>query len=961
MMKKVNLFLSALVILGFIGLAANAEVVVNELYYDATGTDTGFEFIELYNNGVSDVDLTDWQVQWGGTDYTYGTYTFPFGTMIYAGDFLLVGGDSVATAFGVTPDLTYEFTFQNGGTATDAVRIIDDILDYHDTCLYDWPNTNNLIGDNNTPADSLECNPDVPAGSSLSRITDGVDNNLATDWEELTTPTPTNSQTTLTISNIADIRVNDETGMPLYLDSLVTITGIVTSATELGASGPVYMYDNTAAICVYDNTVTSSGVAIGDSVIVTGWIGFYAGLTEIVDEPLSGTPDVAFQIISSGHDITPIESVPTDLNESNEGRLFRINGITFVEQGLFNTGTFNAYVGTDTFVVYIDYDSGLSGEPIPVDACDIIGVIGQYDNSSPYDEGYQLIPRMVSDLVTGGGLVGPTIDDSYPNPYLPDVMEDVTITSLIYDDVSVSSAYVYYDAGSGWMQVELFDDGLHGDGAAGDSVYGNTVPGQAAGTWVNYYIEATDNEANTTYDPPNAPTGYYEYETHDYSVITPLADIRMTDTSGVTMYLGELVTVQGYVSVAGEFGYSGPAYIQSELEGGYGLAVYDGVVASGIIAIGDYITVTGWITQYNGLVELEDAPYNSSYNPVIDVMSSGHTLVPMDVEDLDNIMEDYEGVLIEARGVRFVDTGLFLGSTNYVVTSGYDEAEWRVDSDTNIEGNPIPENPVTVVGVLGQYDSSSPYFSGYQMLPRFIDDVYTPDLYIEIAATNPPVQIPASGGSFDYNIDVYNNGSSSASFGLSMYIELPSGTYYYFTPNPLDFTVPANFHANRMKDRNIPGNAPVGLYSYRLTLEDQGTGEIWTSDAIQVEKLAADDGSPIVENWDERALTDWVFTPIGGEETAAVGLIPTEFSLEQAYPNPFNPTANINFALPAASTVKLQVFNLRGQLVQTLVDGYRDAGYHEVTFDAGNMASGMYIYRIQAGDHVASGKMMLVK
>ncbi|MBU0518370.1 lamin tail domain-containing protein [bacterium] len=960
-MQKAKLFMCALLITSFLGIGVNAEVVVNELYYDHLGTDTDYEFIELYNNGVADVDLTGWQIQWGGTDFTYGTYDFPFGTTIFAGDYLLVGGNQVATYFGVSPDLIYAFTFQNGGTATDAVRIIDDALIYHDTCLYDWPNLNNLEGDASNPADSLECTIDVIAGSSLSRITVGVDNNLATDWEELIVPAPTNSQTTLTISNIADIRVNDLTGSPLYLDSLVTITGIITSATELGGSGPAYMYDNTGAVAVYDGTVSTSGVAIGDSVIVTGWVGFYNGLTEIVDEPLSGTPEVAFQIISSGNDVTPIISVPTDLNEANEAYLLKIESATFVEAGLFSTGTYNAYVGTDTFVVYIDYDSGLSGEAIPVDAIDIIGVVGQYDSSSPYEDGYQLIPRMVSDLVGGGGLVGPVIDDSYPNPYLPDDMEDVVLTSLIYDDVSVASAYGYYDAGAGWVQVELFDDGLHGDGAAGDSVYGNTIPGQAAGTWVNYYVEATDNEANTSYDPANAPTGYYEYEHHDYSVITPLADIRATDTSGVTLMLDALVTVEGYVNVADQYGYSGPAYIQSELDGGYGLAVYDGVVASGIIAIGDYIRVTGWIIQYNGLVELVDAPYNSSYNPVIEVLSSGNTLIPADVEDLDNIMEDYEGVLVEARGVRFVDTGLFSGSTNYVVTSGNDSAEFRVDSDTNIEGEPIPENQVTVVGVLGQYDSSSPYFSGYQILPRFIDDVYTPEQYIEIAAVTPPVQIPAGGGSFDYNIDVYNTSASSASFAVSMYIELPTGNYYYFTPAPIQLTVPAGWTGNRLKTRNIPGVAPEGLYSYRLTVEDPVTAEIWTSDAIAIEKLAVSDGGEIVQGWEERALTDWTFGPIEGALEAVVQAIPTEFSLEQAYPNPFNPTANINFALPVASSVKLQVYNLHGQLVGTLVDGYRDAGFHEVTFDAADMASGMYIYRVQAGENVATGKMMLVK
>ena len=146
-MKHGRLILIALIVTGFLAFTSSAEVVVNELYYDHTSTDTNHEFIELYNNGDEDVDLTGWQVQWGGTDFSYGTYDFPFGTTIYAGDYLLIGGSETATDFGVTPDLIHPFTFQNGGTATDAVRVIDADSLYHDTCLYDWPNTNNLEGD----------------------------------------------------------------------------------------------------------------------------------------------------------------------------------------------------------------------------------------------------------------------------------------------------------------------------------------------------------------------------------------------------------------------------------------------------------------------------------------------------------------------------------------------------------------------------------------------------------------------------------------------------------------------------------------------------------------------------------------------------------------------------------------------------------------------------------------------
>jgi len=89
--------------------------------------------------------------------------------------------------------------------------------------------------------------------------------------------------------------------------------------------------------------------------------------------------------------------------------------------------------------------------------------------------------------------------------------------------------------------------------------------------------------------------------------------------------------------------------------------------------------------------------------------------------------------------------------------------------------------------------------------------------------------------------------------------------------------------------------------------------------------------------------------------------IPTEYSLMQNYPNPFNPATTIRFALPKESHVKLSVYNILGQEVATLVNGFMNAGYHKVTFDATGLNTGMYIYKIQADNFVSMKKMMYVK
>lgn len=89
--------------------------------------------------------------------------------------------------------------------------------------------------------------------------------------------------------------------------------------------------------------------------------------------------------------------------------------------------------------------------------------------------------------------------------------------------------------------------------------------------------------------------------------------------------------------------------------------------------------------------------------------------------------------------------------------------------------------------------------------------------------------------------------------------------------------------------------------------------------------------------------------------------LPAEFTLGQNYPNPFNPATTIRYGLPEPSHVSLTVYNLLGQPVAVLVNEIRKANYHEAVFDASGLPSGMYIYRLQAGNHIKSGKLMLVK
>jgi hypothetical protein len=90
-------------------------------------------------------------------------------------------------------------------------------------------------------------------------------------------------------------------------------------------------------------------------------------------------------------------------------------------------------------------------------------------------------------------------------------------------------------------------------------------------------------------------------------------------------------------------------------------------------------------------------------------------------------------------------------------------------------------------------------------------------------------------------------------------------------------------------------------------------------------------------------------------------VIPKEFKLAQNYPNPFNPLTTIEYALPQNTKVTIKVYDILGRLVKELVNEYKEAGYYKIKFDGSNFASGVYLYRVEAGTFVATKKMVLVK
>lgn len=177
-------------------------------------------------------------------------------------------------------------------------------------------------------------------------------------------------------------------------------------------------------------------------------------------------------------------------------------------------------------------------------------------------------------------------------------------------------------------------------------------------------------------------------------------------------------------------------------------------------------------------------------------------------------------------------------------------------------------------------------------------------------------------------------------------------------------------------DGGVPVDAPLEFpdkdalkylpISFELWDKDRGdTGNWWEvpSHVIVYPSAIAGGGN---NEWEDGLGSLGAAAIAGGELTTSNeidnGGVPRSFSLQQNYPNPFNPTTKIGFTLPKTAKVNLTVFNVLGQKVATLFDGQNFAsGDHSVNFDASGLSSGMYIYRLEAGNFISTKKMMLIK
>ena len=221
---------------------------------------------------------------------------------------------------------------------------------------------------------------------------------------------------------------------------------------------------------------------------------------------------------------------------------------------------------------------------------------------------------------------------------------------------------------------------------------------------------------------------------------------------------------------------------------------------------------------------------------------------------------------------------------------------------------------------------------------------------ISMEPVNPPIQIPAGGGFFDYDLEIVNGSLTNFTIDVSIDVTLPGGTTY-----PVSSKIDINLHPGasvlRSLTQFIPGGIQTGIYLYNGYIYDHNTWELISEDSFQFEKLAGDDSPNHNLGW---ALYGW-----DGDFTESEN--PQHFSLITAHPNPFNNQTTISFNLPTSGNVSLKIFDITGREVAALYAGHWALGQQSVVWNAEGMSSGVYFVRMEAGDFVQTQKILLLK
>ena len=533
-------------------------------------------------------------------------------------------------------------------------------------------------------------------------------------------------------------------------------------------------------------------------------------------------------------------------------------------------------------------------------------VYGYQTNRNPFIDHPEWVDKIWGSTVPEG----PSIASESRNVTVPDENQDLEITAVVTDNSSVSNVTIKYQVnGNAEQSLAMSSAGANSYTASiPENVYGNA-------DLIKYYLVAEDDEGNFDYG----------FITEILTGITPISIIKTNGSDGRLVYKGVFAKVSGVATVESDVfsTTSLDVYVQ---DANHGVNIYKSGSITPITRGTNYL-VSGQIAQFYGKTEL--VPENVG----TDIINLGVGSMPdPTVLTIDQFLTDpetYEGMLVGIQHLTRTggDTWPLIDNNASVEVSdgGVNVFTLRIDRDTEIDGSTEPAWPKDIVGIFNQYDDYFPYFDVYQIQPRDLSDFQT-DGALPVELTTFAASVHNNTVSLNWitatEVNNYGFDVERASIPLSMSSSKVEARKW----SKLDF-VKGNGNSNSPKSYSFIDNSVSisGKYNYRLKQIDID-GKYEYSNEIEVE----------------------------------VG-IPELFEVAQNYPNPFNPSTTISFSIPEKSEVSIQIYNMLGQKVYTLVNENLEAGKYSYNFDASAISSGTYIYRVTSGDNIETRKMLLIK
>ncbi len=762
---------------------------------------------------------------------------------------------------------------------------------------------------------------------------------------------------------ISDLRYNDSNGVPVDTGKYFTISGVVTSANQFGNSGPGSVQDLTGAISIYGSGFANQ-VIIGDSVTVYAKLTHFRGLTQL-DYNASGS---RYTKHSSSHTTEPQVLTIADIKnqqwngfEEHESKLIRINNVTIQNaSGNFASGTnYTIFDLTDTLTngLRIDNDvSSIIGTPIPSGKIDIIGILGQYRNYPPYtSDYYQLLPRFIQDIVVDGSpliltpIIAADIDTNSFTVYFKTarngnsqvkygltpsleidsviINDDTTFHQIKIEGLSQATTYYYQaissnEVGRSESPIQTVTTASSNPLIGTINVYFNypvdttiAILGNSANGNVNFKEKLLNRINLTNHSIDMAVYSFFNMEDVADALIIAKnrgVKVRVVYDSRQTQNSMQLLINAGIQII------KRPTYLDGIMHNKF--FIFD---ARDTIQVNDWLWTGSWnptateLNWKNNVVEINDPTITQAYLKEFEEMWGSNTDTP-------NSSNAKFGNQKTDNTPHFFNIG---GKTIEVYFSPSDNTTSKIINSINSAN----ENVYMAMYAITRTDIKDAlynrYTSGMTDIRGLIDQVNT------------------SGSVFndlDVFAEMYNNQENT---GITLHHKYSIIDQSNASSDPIVITGSHNWSNSAEND-----NDENTLIIHDVYIANQYVQEF-------------------KKRYNENGGTNSFVTPIVdvNDEIPIV----QDFKLYQNYPNPFNPSTKIKYTVPKTNFVSIKIYDILGKEISTLVNEEKSAGTYEVEFNAnglssgmsakGGYASGVYFYKLGAGDFMQVKKMIMLK